>query len=476
MNNVSFTTRSDSDTIGWDSIKVSFTIPQYTILYAAITCNSEFPGDQEIINQDTQLTRSSNLNLFYYFETETPAVRELVLSGLKRQTNYRMRLILSTINSTGAKATILKTVDKLTKTSGTEPVSIRLPDTIKTICGQFSFSLEVSSKIQQQVINYCQNIFSVNEGVTEGCVVCSNESLNMFTVGTTISPFNCLSSNSLRMLQDTNTNTEEEVIDNNSASVIDPTKVAYSFVVCAIQDLLCPTQLTQESYDLLATDFISDLNNPEKFNSRIQETSRRSLQTIPFLGVEQISDAPLPEIKLCQADDTSAGCCRLGEFKLQPSGQFNFDLTCQEKLICHYKIIQDQTELPSAADIRNCSDNRCGTIKTSRQRKVNVIQTTVNNPFTRGSTFSAYLNCPSYNVVNAKEDSQLVLKIVSSTIPLKNCPKPELDLDAVSDECTCLNLLEVKIPQGEEGDDCFASLLKIASLSLTLLLSMVLIF
>lgn len=450
-----FSTRLEDNTLEYDEIELFYSTPEYSRLACVITCTSlNFPSELEVKTQEN-LVSSEKINFFKDYSVSSTEIKSTVIGGLRRQTNYKILCYLYTTSSTGESSSIQREFTTMNKSlNATETSLITLEPTLYTKCAQFNFKVVAEDPIKQRLVNYCQNLFSINNGITTGCIVCSDIDRQFFSVGSALSDFTCLANtekvnNGLRMLQDAN-----ETVN----------QIGSSYIVCATQDLVCDSaQLNSTTYGNMIIQYIADLGSAN-INGLINssQTNDAKATDVVLISTETIDDEVMPTLEVCSAGDNNIneGCIYLTKNNIEYLGKVEADIIIRSNMKCSWKVLPKAALTPTQSEIQNCDNKRCGSFY-SYNNRVTQVRVPEGIKLVRGETFAFYFTCPSHNVINARRLSEQVIILFEKTIPLldKVCPKKDLDINPDEEGCKCLSEDKIVIDQGADGSLCSSTYL-----------------
>ena len=464
LNSFTYSSRLNDVSLRHDQLKFSFNVPSYTELRCAVTCeNLEFPSRDSIL-LDT-LTESQNLALIFHQTLGVTTLRSVVVSNIRKNTNYKVKCLLNR-TSTLSFEELQKEFTDLPKGTGTEVVPITNDSAVKSKCLIFHLNSFITEEVQERLINVCQNVYSANDNLQNGCMVCTDFEMERFAEGTTPNLQKCRSnySSELALL----TLKEENVSKQGS------------YTVCAVQNFQCQTQISESTQNTLFETFKSKVDTQAKINTVINAPDRRILnELIELKSVEVVSDTEVPILSECTDENSQSESCftaSLNEFK--SSGEFVLSIKLNDSFTCHWAWTRD--EATSLEDILNNEQLHSGVLNSIAGQSVFVKNQGQLKKFERGFEYKFYLACTSRRVLFPQTVSQnfnLVLKKNWPTVQ-KVCPRHDLDLYPEDDGCLCLTIIEgrhVVVPQGIDGSNCSATYLGLltAMLLFTLLFSII---
>ena len=510
LEDFTFNTKMQVPSLQWQEINLSYNIPQYCDLSCAITCSElDFPSDQQIIEQDT-FEESPTFSFFSTYSSARGFVQTSNFTGLKRDSEFKIRCILRSGNNQGEALQFAKTYTlMILGTSDKVSVPIVLPTRNYSNCAYFSLDTELLDDTKQRIVNLCQNTFSANEGVASGCTKCSDIDGEMFANGFELNEFECVADESerrlrnlqnfqkpaLRFLQDNKTEetkteetkteetkteetkteetkteetkteetkteeTKTETVPKEEASVVQQYK---HFIVCAVQDVVCNSpQLDLTTLRSQFQKFHSMIDTKEKIQNVIyaDTVGLETVPTIDFVSSRIVEDLNVPSLKLCDSEtpenQRTNGCVALPLATISDAGRVEVEAIFEENLTCHWNTLLKLNTLPTQAQVQNCVNNRCGSFETYKGEKVH-FKVPAETRFTEDREFAIYVTCQHLNALDARSETSSVLELKSIIFKrlVKICPKIDLDVTPETSQCTCLSKEGLIIEQGAAGDDC----------------------
>jgi hypothetical protein len=449
QSNLTFNNYNTDNTLNRTSLKFTYTPKKFPILlYCALVCiNNALPSDANITLQGAALTATPLLNFYSTYITSSNAV-SFILGGLVRGMFYQIRCIVGTTqtlasNRTYANSTFT-TLPYTTGSTGNVAQNITTIAVTPTRCADFQFSAKVDQATLIQFLYHCQLLYSPHSNVNSGCVICTDLTATQFAPNIQFSNnTNCTSTPSakLRYLQASN------------ATVVLTVNMTYT--VCAVQDLLCPTDITGTTgFSEIFTQFMNNLKTSKAI------LAATTIANVPIMNVILVTDLVAPAVTTFT----------VAAFASDPSGSFSVNVTATTPVVCYWQVALASSSF-TVASIQSCTSAWCGNVLISQAQQVTIRNTAV-TAFAQGSSYIMNYFC--YNkVVNPQFPSAIAQLGTFNTPapPVINCPKPGTSPDA-NGLCYCNDSNGTSVIQASDYSNCSASFI---NLSLAVLFGLILL-
>ena len=452
LDNMTFMTKNEKSELQADEFLFSFSIPAFNNLICILNCmDKTFPTDDELYKLN--VTKSNMLNYFEAESTDSKQIIERSLKGMKRSEQYKMHCLLVTNKASANLQYVSKTFLNLRRGLDIEPVPITLKPVFKSECVKFVFSKKIMDNLKEVILKYCQNLFPFQD--KSGCTVCIDRETKYHIDGVTYEKPGCLEGRRL----------SEEVVP----TVIEE---VYSYNVCAVQSVVCASDINESDFFKSIDEFSKDLSTGKLMEENLFgiKEERRMLQiiNIPLLSNKHIREIGVDSLKLCQ-EAKEKGCVVVENTKFDFFGEFQLDLTFHDDLICNYKIDFVQSGEMNNDKVNNCN-GICGKFSTIGGYSISIKGP--GSRYKRGTNIGFYISCPYIDVENPQIKMDNFLKVYEHNFPIleKKCPNPKMDFDIEIEECKCVDSVGNIIDQGDEGPPGSTSFL---GLSILLLLSFI---
>jgi len=385
-----------------NAMKFKFTAPAAPIyLYCALVCSDKTMPSLDVIKENTKSNVNKNtVTEKYYFNMvankETPI--DFTFSNLARGLNYKMNCTIESTQGDITKRT--KSTSYVYNNNANKTSTFISPKTTSYTCARWNFANNPGDLPKQEIVNYCQVLFSETGYFSSGCVVCADSEGKYVSKGLTLTKDvscvnNATKTRRLRFLENS------EVND------------ASYFSVCATPNPVCESD---SKYTEVFTKFKDSLKTNDDFVKIFDRTNVFLNETNP---VTVISDDNEPSIE--------GMSITIKESKVE-EGMVKFEVSNPTPLKCVYKIQTGST--PSFNEIKACTDkSRCSNVRVGPSKRTFELEK--KTPFTAG-TWALYLSCQN-DISNAEKftsikklDIPVSIPSDSTVVPSTNTTDPKV--------------------------------------------------
>jgi len=404
-----YTNASNDTTVSSkNSIKWVFTPPASPIyLYCALVCITQsYPADSVIM---APTAANTPLIQFYQTHVTSSSPFSFFWNNLVRGQQYHMRCILQSTNAAASSATTASVNFETYGTATTNVTNaITTPNPTMTQCMNFLFTTEPGSTARQQLVNYCQKLYSNPGWSANGCVICTFSDLSYVPSGlafpTNITCPASTSKSRLRFLQ----SSTAAAITNTIVSNITLTAVSVS--VCPVPGRLCSTDVNgAKLYNDWFTELGTDLKTAALQLTNIGLVNVPLNTTVPYTIT---TDTTVPNLSNWGVTVTSSSL----------TGAVSWTGSFTSGLYCYWQIQPSTSTAPTFAAIQGCTDpSWCGTNRFSTTTQSYSTNANSLKAFTAGTTYNIYYACT--NDIPGSQQNSIVQSAGTFTFP-SNTPTP----------------------------------------------------
>lgn len=360
----------DYNLIPANSIKIVFKPIIFPIyLFCAIVCHdSDFPSDDSILAGDNQ-----NWSFQKYIYSDKKL--EFNFTNLMKNTRYKIKCIVQTTQSQLKQRTqLIIEILKFNQKEDSGFFNLKDISTTKmppTNCLQFRFQKRLGNIVRDALINYCQNFYKSYNG----CIIClDNTKRNSLGINPgTYYGCNIGEGNKNIQIIDENNIIDGPLFqkDSNNAEIS-------IFTMCPIQDLFCPTSLSNEDYNKSTYTLLQNISSDSMISINVR---------LPFLQLQEIkvlSDLDIPDINNMSLNINS----------YNEMGFYSFTVSNPKQVYCYYAIFMTNTLFtPIEDDVIKCNDpSRCGKARINSVSSIISISTNDMRIFQNGN-YSIWFIC-----------------------------------------------------------------------------------
>ena len=227
----------------------------------------------------------------------------------------------------------------------------------QTRCNTFYFVSPIDEEIQQKYINYCQYIMGKSFGYnSNGCIICSDTSGKITPPGYILYfPFNCQSE---KCYDKSNSNYIEEMYRLSEEFNTNSKTSKYEFTICATSNRICPTQITENNFNLAFNQFVNNVKTTENVN-QLFDIDYNDIKYIIYNGFYQ--NSIYVEDNINEDDISIEFITELSKngtaiWKAYYNSEVNFNV------LCFYRIKISTYQTPTMEEMINCEegDTFCG--------------------------------------------------------------------------------------------------------------------
>jgi hypothetical protein len=373
-----------------NSMKFKFTAPAAPIyLYCALVCSDKTMPSLDVIKENTKsnVNKNTATEKFYFnmvANKETPI--DFTFSNLARGLNYKMNCTIESTQGDITKRT--KSTSYVYNNNVNKTSTFISPKTTSYTCARWNFANNPGDLPKQEIVNYCQVLYSETGYFSSGCVVCADSEGKYVSKGLTLTKdVSCVTATKTRRLR---------FLENSEVND------ASYFTVCATPNPVCETD---SKYTEVFTKFKDSLKTNNDFVKIFDRTNVFLNETNP---VTVISDDNEPSIEGMSLSIKESNV---------KEGSIKFEVSNPTPLKCVYKIQTGST--PSFNEIKACTDkSRCGTVRVGPSKRTFELQE--KTPFTAG-TWAMYLSCQN-DISNAVKFTTIKKIDIPVDLPIENSP------------------------------------------------------
>jgi hypothetical protein len=367
---------TDATLANKNSVKFTFTPPVAPMyLFCALACfNMAYPADADIIAPKVP---ASNYIQFYQNIITSTSPIDIILNNLVRGMQYHMRCIAQSTQSDSTLVTTTSYNFENFPGTGVNATTVTITPTsaTSTQCAQWQFLADPGATTKNQIVNYCQKVFSASGYSANGCVACTFSDMSYSVPGVPL-PLNitCPATASkarLRFLQ-TTTNMTTTTTTNTTTPV--------TVTVCPIPHPICATDaITGKTYSDFFNQLTGDLKTSTLFGTNLNLPNLSLNTTNPIITV---TDATTPDVTLLNSGILSSAA----------TGAVSWTATFPTPLQCYWQIADASAAAPTFTQIQGCTDpSWCGKAKVGPTPTT--ISTSSLKAFTAGSNYNIYMAC-----------------------------------------------------------------------------------